>query len=119
MFLLVQGWTPMHCAADTLHPGVMELLLKRCTKKALNAADVKVLLSLTMTHVLQHIVRSLEDLQAVFELYIHAKTAFLAKVFWQHQFVSLVAMTLLLGLACRAGLPSMLHSFPRLTSKTW
>ena len=36
----------MHCAADNLHPTVMKLLLKSCTQEALNAADVKVLLSL-------------------------------------------------------------------------
>ena len=42
--LLMQGWTPMHCAADTLHPKVMEILLHSCTPEALNAADVKVLI---------------------------------------------------------------------------
>ena len=48
----MQGWTPMHCAADTLHPKVVEFLLNNCmlsrmgTQEALNAADVKVVLSL-------------------------------------------------------------------------
>ena len=44
--LLMQGWTPMHCAADILHPEVVELLLKSCSQEAVNAADNKVLPSL-------------------------------------------------------------------------
>ena len=48
MFLLLQGWTPLHCAADTLHKRVVELLLKSCTQEALSAADIKVLLILAV-----------------------------------------------------------------------
>ena len=44
--LLLQGWTPMHCAADIVHPEVMRLLLKACTRDTLNAADVEVRLTL-------------------------------------------------------------------------
>ena len=43
----MQGWTPMHCAADNLHPKVVERLLRSCTPEALNAVDAKVLLAPT------------------------------------------------------------------------
>ena len=48
----MQGWTPLHCAVDNLYPAVVKLLLDRCTQEALNAADVKVLLTFTLAHFL-------------------------------------------------------------------
>ena len=40
----MQGWTPLHGAADNFHPGVVKLLLKSCTQEALDAASVQVLI---------------------------------------------------------------------------
>ena len=36
---VLQGWTPVHRAADSLHVELMQMLLKKSPEEALNSAD--------------------------------------------------------------------------------
>ena len=65
---MLQGWTPLHCAADSLSKDVVELLLSS-TQETVNAADVKVVLIL---HRFYAPVGE-QSLKAAFELHMHAQ----------------------------------------------
>lgn len=39
---LLQGWTPMHCAADNAEVEILQTLLKSCCKSDVHSKDIQV-----------------------------------------------------------------------------